>query len=96
MKKTCEENGKLLASCFVNVTTETAIIFADGTNKLERARAIKELFIDVLSELKTRGFIDNHMFVEDEEFAQMLSKHLGFEKATGVPLVKQLYGKSTD
>lgn len=92
LKRTCEENGKLIASSFVNTTTETSIIFAEGTNKLERARAVKELYLEIVAELIKRGYTDNHMFVEDEEFAELVQRHLGFEKATGAALVKQLNG----
>lgn len=92
LQRTCEENGKLIATSFVNLTTETAIIFAEGTSKLERARAVKELYENIVAELVKQGFTDNHMFIEDEEFAELIQKHLGFEKATGAALVKQLNG----
>lgn len=92
LQKTYEEEGKLIASAFVTVTTETAIIFSSDASSLERARAVKDLFITILKDLKERGIQDNHMFIEDPEFASLIEKHLKFERATGIAMVKQLNG----
>lgn len=91
LKKTCESSdGKLLAMATVKLTTETSIIFAEGTSNIERARAVKELFVDILKDLQNRGFDDNHMFVEDQGFVELIEKHLGFVKIPQTALVKQL------
>ena len=87
IKKSIELDNELIGSFFVKNTTETSLIFKD-VSRLNRARALKQIFHYLAFELVKLGYNDTHVFVPNmSDYENILKKHFGFEDIVGTPLV---------
>lgn len=88
-QKVIEENGKVLGSAFLHLTSDVSIILDPSLPNLTRARLIKEFFSIVPKELMDNNLEDTRVFVNPEndvKYAEFLMKHFGFVKDKGIPL----------
>jgi len=87
IKKSIEEDGSLIGSFWVKLTSETSLILDSKYSNLTRARAIKEIFRFLRKELVTKGLDDSHLFIqENDHYVELLKKHFHFKDNLGVPL----------
>ena len=88
VKKAIDIKGNLRGAAIVRLTSEVSLILDRTLTKLERARAIEEVFTELKDRLTSIGLKDTHLFIipEDEDFASFMQKHFEFVKATGIPL----------
>ena len=88
IKKSVENDGKLIGSFLVKATTETSLVFNEESSSLNKARALREVFKFLSQEIVKLGFNDNHIFLNNlEYYEKLLKKHFGFENIIGTPLV---------
>lgn len=87
IKKSIEDDGKLLGSFWVKLTSETSLILEPSLSRLAKARAIKEIFDFLVEELTSLGLDDSHLFIENDNlYVEILKKHFGFKDNLGTPL----------
>jgi hypothetical protein len=86
--RSIEENGKLIGSFWVRITTENSLVLRKDLTRLEIARAMKEmyefLYCKVPEEL---GISDSFVIFEnefDENYVNLLKKHFPFEEMSKV------------
>jgi alanine dehydrogenase len=88
IKKAIEEDGELIGSVMVHITSEVSIILNEKVSRIKKARAILEIFSFLGKELVKLGFEDAHVFIKDNPtYAAILKKHYGFEDVVGTALV---------
>jgi hypothetical protein len=89
VQKVIEEDGKILGSAFLHLTSDVSIILDPSLSNLTRARLIKEFFSIVPKELMDNNLEDTRVFVNpenDTRYAEFLIRHFGFVKDKGIPL----------
>ncbi len=87
IKKSIEEDGKLIGSFWVKLTSETSLIIDSKYSNITRARAIREIFSFLRPELINKGLDDSHLFIQDNDhYVELLKKHFNFKDNLGVPL----------
>lgn len=89
VQKVIEENGQVLGSAYLHLTSEVSLILDPSLSNLTRARLIKEFFDVLPSELIKADLEDTHVFVTPEsgqKYVEFLKKHFKFKIAKGTPL----------
>lgn len=93
LKKTIEFEGKVVGSAFVHLTAEIGLIIDKSLPNITRAKLIRDVFIDLVSEMEKTDLEDYHIFVvpdSDERYAKFLINNFGFEKDKGIGLCRRL------
>lgn len=83
-----EEEGRLVGAILVKLTSELTLILGD-VSPLVKGRILLQLYDKIKFELVRSGVKDTHAFVlpeSDSHHAEILSKHFGFVRATGIPM----------
>ena len=89
VQKVIEENGQVLGSAFLHLTSDVSIILDPNLSNLTKARLIKEFFSIVPESLIKNDIQDTRVFINpenDTRYAEFLIKHFGFVKDKGIPL----------
>lgn len=89
VQKTLIKDEKVVGACFARLTSELVLIMDERLSKFSRARLYKEVIRTMTCELFKRNIRTTHVFitpVNDFIYANLLEKHLGFVKATGIPM----------
>lgn len=89
LQKTIIHDGKIVGSAFVHLTAEIGLILDDTLPNLTRAKLLKEVFTELVKDLERTDLEDCHVFVvpeENEQYAEFLVKHFGFERDKGISL----------
>ena len=92
LTKTIEEDGQIVGTAFVHLTSEVGLILSSKLTKLHKAKLIKEIFEVLYKELSATDLDDCHVFIvpeTDTEYADFLIKHLGFKRDTSLVLFKE-------
>ena len=86
-----EEDGILIGAVFGRVTTETSLIFSKNASKIQRTKAMAEIFDAVETIHAVNGFNETHIFLlEDDGSFEKLLTRLGFVPAKGKAMVYYL------
>jgi L-amino acid N-acyltransferase YncA len=86
-KSVVENEGKVLGYGTLQILGE-AIMELDLSASLEdRVQSMKLLLSSAITAARMYGIEQVHVFVEDEKLASILTKHFGFEEASGKALV---------
>lgn len=87
VKKSIVEDGELIASFWLKLTSEVTLILNSMSSRLTKARAIRTLFDNLTDTLPTMNINDVHILVKDnDDFAKLLVKHFDFKDDLGIPL----------
>lgn len=83
-----EEDG-LVGSFFVSETVELSVIFGETAieDRIRAMRLIEEFLQKTLSMKDVR---EVHVFIKDDDFADVLKNHFGFEDVVGRALVRRI------
>jgi len=82
-------NGELHGACFARITSELILVLDDSLTNYSKATLFKEASEVLLKGLLDRGIKSTHLFItpeDDEHHVEVLAKHFGFVRATGIPL----------
>lgn len=83
LTKSIEYKGKLVASFWVRVTTESSLIFAPEVSKLTKAKVISDVFNFLYNEVPVKlGISDSFIIFEkdfDNKYIEFLKKRFNFE-----------------
>jgi hypothetical protein len=66
-----------------------AILYPSGTLR-EKVESLKMLLEKAEEDTKKWNYHYLDVLAKDEDFAEILIKHFGFERVTGIPLIKKL------
>lgn len=94
-KSIVNDSGVVLGAALAHLTSEVTLILRPDLPKLLKARALSEVFTTMAHEISSKGLEDVHVFVEpdtDEHYADILVKHFGFVRASGLPMY-MYYGR---
>jgi len=80
-------NGdEVVGAIFGRRTSELILILKNDLPRITKARLWQEAGKAIAEDLMKKGIKSAHVFADSEEYAKILESHLGFVRATGIPL----------
>jgi len=82
-------NEEVIGAAFARLTSELVLILDPKLSQFSKAKIWREVVGDMMRELLRQNIRSAHIFVtpeSDQQYAKLLEDHLGFVRATGIPL----------
>ena len=93
LKKTVLVDDKIVGTAYVHLTTEVGMILDKTLPILVRAKIIKEIFTNLIKEMKQTDIEDVYIFVTPEndlDYVKFLKHNFGFEDAKGIGVYRRI------
>lgn len=86
VQKTILNGDSVVGAIFGRVTSESILVLDPRLNKITKTRLWQDAVRTIAESLISKGIKSTHIFVNEEDYAKLLIEHLGFVRATGIPL----------
>jgi hypothetical protein len=89
IKKALLKDNQVVGASFARLTSELILILDPSLSDFSRARLWIESAGEMFRDLLRHNIKSTHVFItpeNDERYAQLLERKLGFVRATGIPL----------